>query len=242
MEGIIHYPASHSLSCSKAPKILPCRTQKLEPLNRACTHRVLPVLFVLIIQTNELRFREAKSLPQGHTAGLAGDAQTPACYFLLLSASLSPHSPMEGVSSGFGDIWQEVTQFLLGEFPGLCATWREVFGPTEGSTRPGRAQFTPPSLHLRLSPSCLVRSPANCPLHTLSLLACLSGEKGNHILFWAFPFTPELRVMGILGLFGGPLCRAWPRGIPPALGDLPNHWIVSLAPHCWEQCFANITS
>ena len=90
--------------------------------------------------------------------------------------------------------------------------------PQKRAGEPGRAQFTRPSSHLRLSPSCLVRAPANCLLYTLSLTARLFGKDGDHVLFWAFSFTPELRIKVTLGLSGGTLCKFWAQKTSPSSG------------------------
>ena len=53
---------------------------------------------------------------------------------------------------------------------------------------------------------------------TLSLLASLFGKEGDHVLFWAFSCTPELRIKVTLGLFGRTLCKFWAQRTPTSTG------------------------
>ena len=91
---------------------------------------------------------------------------------------------------------------LLGEFPGLPATWREVCGPQKGAGEPGRAQFTLPPSHLRRSPSCLVRAPANFPLHTVPAGSSL-WERGRPRLVLGFFLYPWAQDQGDSGPLWG---------------------------------------
>lgn len=156
---------------------------------------------------------------------------------LTLSASLSPTH-----------LWKVsplLPKCLVNSEPAFAGRAVRAAGDVEASLWPPRRELEDllepnlPSIPLLgPSPSCLVKAPANCPLHTLSLLACLFGEEADRSLHRAFPSTPELGRwggVGALGLSGGP--SPWglrPAHSPARLG-LPHHWARSTVSHQWEQ-------